>query len=63
MLTLTKRKTRYEEVILVQGKESQYVNLALTIFKQELGLKVVDVFKTITTEDEVEFSELTNVKL
>lgn len=38
LLTLTERKTRYKEVILVQGKESCYcyVNQALVSLKQEL---------------------------
>ncbi|GKS81324.1 hypothetical protein LPAF129_10100 [Ligilactobacillus pabuli] len=61
LLTLTERKTRYEEVILVQGKESCYVNQALESFKQELGSKFEKIFKTITADNGSEFSKLTQV--
>lgn len=61
LLTLTESKTRYEEVILVQGKESQYVNQAFTTLKQELGPKFAEVFKTSTADKEAEFSKFTNV--
>lgn len=61
LLTLTERKTRYEEVILVQGKENCYVNQVLVSLKQELGLKFEKIFKTITADNGSEFSELTQV--
>ncbi|WP_405075989.1 IS30 family transposase [Ligilactobacillus acidipiscis] len=61
LLTLTERKTRYEEVILIQGKESCYVNQTIATLKHELGSKFEDIFKTITADNGSEFSELTKV--
>lgn len=61
LLTLTERKTRYEEVIVIPGKESCFVNQALETLKSELGTNFSRIFKTITADNGAEFSELTQV--
>jgi IS30 family transposase len=61
LLTLTERKTRYEVIIKIDGKASDPVNRALTTLKEAAGKDFELLFKTITSDNGVEFSGLTDL--
>jgi IS30 family transposase len=58
LLTLTERKTRHELLFLLDAKDSQSVNKALLKLKDYYGEGLLQVFRTITSDNGSEFSEL-----
>lgn len=61
LLTLTERKTRYEVIIKIDGKAANPVNRALTTLREAAGKDFALLFKTITSDNGVEFSGLSNL--
>lgn len=61
LLTLTERKTRYEMIIQIDGKTSDPVKRALTTLQEAAGKNFSQLFKTITSDNGVEFSGLTEL--
>ncbi|MGM0337042.1 IS30 family transposase [Enterococcus sp. AZ007] len=61
LLTLTERKTRYEMILKIDGKTSDSVNRALTTLQEAAGKNFSQLFKTITSDNGVEFSGLTEL--
>ena len=60
LLTLTERKTRYELIIKIDSKTSKAVEEGLSFLKETNQLKE-QVFKTITSDNGLEFSSLTKI--
>lgn len=60
LLTLTERKTRYELIIKIDSKTSKSVEEGLSFLKDKSPLKE-QVFKTITSDNGLEFSSLTKI--
>ncbi|BAK93507.1 IS30 family transposase [Tetragenococcus halophilus] len=58
LLTLTERKTRYEVIIKVDGKDSEPVNRALQTLQEAAGQHFSRLFQTITADNGVEFAGL-----
>lgn len=58
LLTLTERKTRYEYLLKIDGKASLPVNHALEQLKKQAGRYFSTIFKSITSDNGVEFSSL-----
>lgn len=61
LLTLTERKTRYEVIIKIDRKAAVPVNQALLTLKNAAGEHFEQPFKTITTDNGVEFSGLSEL--
>lgn len=61
ILTLTERKTRHELLFLLNAKDSQSVNNALSKLKNHFGKQIAQIFRTITADNGSEFSELSNI--
>lgn len=61
LLTLTERKTRYEVIIKIDGKAADPVNRALTALKEAAGNDFALLFKTITSDNGLEFSRLSDL--
>jgi len=61
LLTLTERKTRYEVVVKVDGKDSEPVNRALYDLEKAAGPYFPQLFQTITSDNGVEFSDLSEL--
>jgi len=61
ILTLTERKTRYELLFLLDAKDSNTVNEALSELKNCYGKDVSNVFRTITADNGSEFSRLSEM--
>lgn len=62
LLTLTERVTRYEHIIKIDSKTSEAVMTGLNDLKSEYGDKFSEVFKTITSDNGSEFSELMSLE-
>lgn len=60
IITLTERKTRYELIIKIDSKTSKAVEEGLSFLKDKSPLKE-QVFKTITSDNGLEFSSLTKI--
>lgn len=60
LLTLTERKTRYELIIKIDSKTNKAVEEGLSFLKYKNPLKE-QVFKTITSDNGLEFSSLTKI--
>jgi IS30 family transposase len=58
LLTLTERKTRFEVIIKIDGKDASPVNAALTKIKEMSGKYFTRMFKTVTSDNGKEFSGL-----
>lgn len=58
LLTLTERKTRKEHILKIDHKTAECVKQALQELKQQYGSVFSTVFKTITSDNGAEFSEL-----
>ena len=56
ILTLTERKTRYEFMFMLEAKDSKSVNDTLSKLKDIFGDNLDKVFKTITADNGIEFS-------
>ncbi|WP_332248526.1 IS30 family transposase, partial [Brochothrix campestris] len=56
LLTLTERKTRFEFILKVEGKQASFVNKALLQLKKQCGSYFGAIFKTITADNGKEFS-------
>ena len=63
LMTLLERKTRYYKVIRPPDKPSQSVMNAFAALKSEYGKRFSTVFKTITTDNGSEFSQLAELEL
>lgn len=63
LMTLLERKTRYYKVIRPPDKTSQSVMNAFAALKSEYGKRFSTVFKTITTDNGSEFSQLAELEL
>ena len=59
LLTLTERKTRKEHILKIRQKTVESVHNALQSLKNLYGDRFSSVFKTITSDNGSEFSELT----
>lgn len=62
LLTLTERVTRYEMIFKIEGKTSSAVTEALNKLKHEYSEKFSQVFKSITSDNGTEFSELSKLE-
>lgn len=62
LLTLTERVSRYEHIIKIEGKTSEAVTKGLSELKSEYGDKFNEVFKTITSDNGTEFSDLMSLE-
>lgn len=60
LLTLTERKIRYEPIIKIDSKTNKAVEEGLSFLKETNQLKE-QVFKTITSDNGLEFSSLTKI--
>ena len=60
LLTLTERKIRYELIIKIDSKTNKAVEEGLSFLKETNQLKE-QVFKTITSDNGLEFSSLTKI--
>ncbi|HBW60633.1 MAG TPA: IS30 family transposase, partial [Thermoanaerobacter sp.] len=58
LLTLIERKTRHEIILLLDTKDSKSVKDALSKLKDMFGDNLNKVFKTITSDNGTEFSDL-----
>ncbi|WP_408868886.1 IS30 family transposase [Brochothrix campestris] len=56
LLTVTERKTRFEFILKVEGKQASFVNKALLHLKKQCGSYFGALFKTITADNGKEFS-------
>lgn len=61
LLTLTERKTRYEVIIKIDGKAADPVNQALATLRKTAGRNFERLFKTITSDNGVEFSGISTL--
>lgn len=61
LLTLTERKTRYEVILKIDRKAADPVNQALSALKEAAGSDFGRLFKTITSDNGVEFSGLSKL--
>lgn len=61
LLTLTERKNRYEMILKIDGKTSDSVNRSLTTLQEAAVKNFSQLFKTITSDNSVEFSGLTEL--
>ena len=59
LLTLTERKTRKEHILKIKQKTSENVHQAIQSLKTLYGEKFASVFKSITSDNGSEFTELT----
>lgn len=62
LLTLTERMSRRELIRKIPGKESRRVQDAINVLHQELKGHFDGVFKSITSDNGAEFSELSNIE-
>jgi len=62
VLTLVEKVTDYYIAIKIPGKESEYVNAALEVLREEYGDKFPEVFKTITADNGSEFADLSELE-
>jgi IS30 family transposase len=60
LLTLTERKTRREHILKIDRKTTESVNNAMQKLKNSYGSAFSSVFKTITSDNGSEFSELSH---
>lgn len=58
LLTLAERKTRFEVILKIHGKDAASVNQALLSLKERAGNSFRQIFKTITSDNGSEFAEL-----
>lgn len=61
LLTLTERKTRYEVIIKIDGKGADSVNRVLTNLKEAAGENFRQLFKTITSDNGMEFTGISEL--
>lgn len=61
LLTLTERKTRFEYIIKINSKTVCAVNESLNQLKKKLSSHFSYLFRTITSDNGSEFSELSNL--
>lgn len=57
-MTLTERKTRYELILLLNSKDSKFVNDSLSKLRDIFSTNIDKIFKTVTSDNGVEFSNL-----
>lgn len=62
LLTLVERKTRYMRIIRIPDKRPESVMKALMGFMSEYGEHADEIFKTITSDNGLEFARLGEVK-
>lgn len=62
LLTLTERMSRKELIRKIPCKESRHVQAAITALRHELKGHFNDVFKSITSDNGAEFSELSQIE-
>ncbi len=60
IMTLSERKTRKNLLFLLNEKTSKEVNQCIDVLKERYGNNFSKVFKTITADNGLEFSELSN---
>jgi len=58
LLTLTERKTRFEIIQKIEGKHALAVQSGIENLQEQFGQFFKDIFKTITSDNGVEFSTL-----
>ena len=58
LLTLVERKTRFEVIMKINGKDAVAVNKALLSLKERAGNSFRKIFKTITSDNGSEFADL-----
>ena len=58
LLTLTERKTRFEIIQKIEGKNALAVQSGIENLQEQFGHFFKDIFKTITSDNGVEFSTL-----
>lgn len=58
LLTLAERKTRFEIIMMIDRKDTESVNQALTDLYQRIGSKAIELFQTITSDNGLEFAGL-----
>ena len=58
LLTITERKTRKEIILKIASKESAAVSSAISGLRKDFGDLFSNVFKTITSDNGTEFSDL-----
>ncbi|EGD49853.1 Integrase catalytic region, partial [Thermoanaerobacter ethanolicus JW 200] len=63
LLTLIERKTRHEIIFLLDAKDNKSVKDALSKLKDMFGDNLNKVFKTITSDNGTEFSDLESALL
>lgn len=61
LLTLTERKTRFEIILKANSKTSNAINLELEILKNKLGCLFPKLFRSITSDNGLEFAGLTEL--
>ena len=62
LLVLTERKTRYELIILMKDKTSNSVVKAINRLERHYGKNFSEIFKTITVDNGVEFSDCKGIE-
>lgn len=62
LMTLVERKTRYQICLKIRGKNTSSVNEGIQRLKKEYGSKFSQVFKTITSDNGSEFSNLSSIQ-
>jgi IS30 family transposase len=58
LLTLTERLTRYEIIVKLPNKKSETINAAVTMLIEHYHYKGISFFKSITSDNGVEFTHL-----
>lgn len=61
LLTLVERKTRFELIFKIDGKQAESVDHTLETFLSQLNGIEGDIFKTITSDNGSEFSNLSEI--
>ncbi len=62
LLVLTERKTRYELIMVMKDKTSNSVVKAINRLERHYGKNFSDIFKTITVDNGVEFSDCKGIE-
>lgn len=60
LLTLTERKTRFEIIQKIDGKNAAAVTAGITKLRKQCDFFFSDIFKTITSDNGVEFADLSS---
>jgi IS30 family transposase len=60
VLTLTERKTRHEHILKIDQKTAKCVKQAFQTLKRSYGSTFSKVLKTVTADNDSEFSELSH---